>query len=118
MYGVNTTLNLSNFKGAILIQVCIGQYQIQFHFHPDEVISIEGKWELRNMSGILIEYSSEDNITPSDSLHLHVLLGKSIDNYSVSFPTSFSLHFTSGYVLTIFDDSKQYESFSIGGINI
>jgi len=118
MYGVNTTLNLSNFKEVILIQICIGQYQIQFHFHPDEVISIEGKWELRDISGILIDFGSEDSIILNDSLHLHVLLGKSIEKCSVSVPTSFSLHFTSGYVLTIFDKSKQYESFSIGGIHI
>ena len=118
MHGVNKTLNLSDFNGATLIQICIGQYQIQLHFHPDKVVSIEGKWELWDVSGMLVDYGAEDSVIPNDSLHLHILLGRCINNYSVSASTSFSLYFTSGYVLTIFDNSKHYESFSIGGIYV
>jgi hypothetical protein len=111
MYGVPADLDLSRFKEAVLIQLCIGEFQVQFHFHPIGTISVAGKWELRDAAGSLI-----DGMKPNaerDALYIHVLLGKSVDGFSLDAPRSFSLCFESGYVLTIFDDSGPYESFSI-----
>jgi hypothetical protein len=62
--------------------------------------------------------STRATVTELEALHLYMTLGKSVKNYSISAPDSFSLQFTSGQVLTIFDDSKQYESFSIEDIYI
>ena len=111
MYGVPADLDLSRFKDAVLIQLCIGEGQVQFRFHPVGTISVEGKWELRDAAGSLI-----DGMKPNaerDALYIHVLLGKSVDGFSLDAPRSFSLRSESGYVLTIFDDSQEYESFSI-----
>jgi hypothetical protein len=118
MHGVPADLDLSKFKGATLIQLGVGEFQIQFHFHPKGNISVEGKWELRNSEGVLIDDGARESIAEREAFHLHSILGKSIESYSISAPDSFSLKFDSGHVLTIFDDSKQYESFSIGGIYI
>ena len=43
MYGVPADLDLSRFKDAELIQLCIGEGQVQFRFHPVGTISVEGK---------------------------------------------------------------------------
>jgi hypothetical protein len=51
MYGVPTDLDLSFLHGALLIQVCLGQHQVQFHFHPTGSIAVEGGWELRDAAG-------------------------------------------------------------------
>jgi hypothetical protein len=118
MHEVPVNLDLSEFKGATLIQLGIGEYQIQFHFQPNRIIFVEGKWELRDSAGVLIDDGARDSITERKTLHLQIILGKSVESYSVSAPDSFSLQFNSGHVLTIFDDSKQYESFSIGDIYI
>ena len=40
MYGVPADLDLAFLHGAELIQVCLGQYQLQFHFHPAGSISV------------------------------------------------------------------------------
>jgi hypothetical protein len=117
MYGVPADLDLSRFKGATLIQLGIGEFQVQFHFHPQGSVSAEGKWELRDSSGVLVDEATETN-AERDSYHLHIILGKSVESYSVSAPDSFSLRFESGHTLTVFDDSKQYESFSIQPGNI
>lgn len=45
MHGAPADLDSSRFQGAALIQICLGEFQIQFHFHPKETISAEGKWE-------------------------------------------------------------------------
>jgi hypothetical protein len=42
MYGVPADLDLSRFKGAVLIQLSIGEFQVQFHFHPVGTISVVG----------------------------------------------------------------------------
>jgi hypothetical protein len=84
---------------------------MQFHFHPVGQISVEGRWELRDAAASLL-----DEMKPNaerDALYLHVLLAKIVDGFSLDAPRSFSLCFESGHVLTIFDDSSQYESFSI-----
>jgi hypothetical protein len=117
MYGVPADLDLSRFKGATLIQLGIGEFQVQFHFQPECCISAEGKWELRDSAGVLIDEAVETN-AERGAYRLHLILGKSVESYSISAPDSFSLRFESGHTLTVFDDSKQYESFSIQPGNI
>lgn len=55
MYGVPPDLDLSHFKSGVLIQLCIGEFEPQFHFHPSASISGEGKWELRDETGLLVD---------------------------------------------------------------
>jgi hypothetical protein len=112
MYGVPADLDLSRFKNATLESLGIGLFQIQFQFHPQSCISVMGKWELRDSSGALVD-EALDTVGERESYRVHVVLGKSVESYLVSAPDSFSLRFESGHTLTIFDDSKQYESFSI-----
>jgi hypothetical protein len=74
MYGVPADLDLSRFEGALLIQLCVGEFQMDFHFHPKLSISVEGRWEVRDSTGSLV-----DGMKPNaqrDALYIHVLLGK------------------------------------------
>jgi hypothetical protein len=111
MYGVPADLDLSRFKGALLIQLCVGEFQMDFRFHPNASISVEGRWEVRDSTGSLV-----DGMKPNakrDALYIHVLLGKRVEGVSLDAPRSFSLSFETGHVLTVFDESREYESFSI-----
>jgi hypothetical protein len=56
--------------------------------------------------------------TPAGTLNSTVLLGKKVIKTSINVPHSLSLHFESGHVLTIFNDSEPYESFTIQPGNI
>ena len=111
MHGVPKDLDLSRFKGATLIQLALGEHQIQFHFYPDANISVEGRWELRDSAGTLIDQDAEHS--EREAYYLHVLLGRDVEGYSVSAPHSFFLRFETGHVLTVFDSKERYESFSI-----
>jgi hypothetical protein len=111
MDGVPADLALSGFTNAVLIQICLGEYQVQFHFHPVGSISVEAKWELRDTSGTVVD--GMDRKVRRDAIYAHRLLGKRITGASLDAPRSFSLRFESGDVLTIYDDSREYESFSI-----
>ncbi len=123
MYGVPPDLDLSRFKDALLTQVGLGEYQVQFHFHRVGGISanacsiyVEGNWELRDSGGSVIDGSRPN--AERLAYYLHVLLGKSVQAFSIDAPLSFSLTFVSGHTLTIFDSSERYESFSIQPGNI
>ena len=117
MYGVPADLDLSKFKDTTLIQICIGVTQIQFHFEPEGIIYVEGRWELRDSTGALVDESAA-NYAKRDAMRVQVILGKIVQSYSISAPDSFALRFESGHSLAVFDDSKQYESFSIHPGNI
>jgi hypothetical protein len=122
MYGVPADLDLSIFERATLIQLAIGEFQVQFRFDSDGIISAEGKWELRNANGEVVD-EAESTASPNanaerDAYRLHVILGKTVERYAIDPPHSFSLRFTTGHLLTVFDDSKQYESFQIQPGNI
>lgn len=109
MYGVPVDLNLSDYVDATCTQVILGEFQIQIHFTPIAAILIEGRWELRDGHGEIIDRHSSVN-ADREFVRLHVLLGQSVASSNVNDPSSFSLTFESGHVFEIFDDSDEYES--------
>ena len=127
MYGVPSNLPLQKFVGLQLNQIALGQYQIQFHFSLCRrisvegkwqlqdagrgSISVEGKWELHDSSGTLIDEEQENSAR--ESYRIHVIIDKEVTSFRIDAPHSFSLVFSSGHTLTIYDDTPQYESFSI-----
>jgi hypothetical protein len=116
VYGVPADLDLAYLHGAELIQVCLGLYQLQFHFHPAGSIAVEGGWELLDATGARLDGRQDGPDRPP--YQLHRLLGRRVAGSEVSAPAWFALRFEGGEVLRVFDDSSQYESFQIepGGI--
>ncbi len=111
MHGVPEDLDLSDFVGSVLSQICFDQYQIQLHFYPDGSISVEGKWELRASDGELIDQSMPHQ--ERDALRIHRCLGLSVVGYGVDAPESLAFSFDNGDVLRLFDSSRESESFTI-----
>lgn len=107
IYGVPIVLDLSHFQSGTCKQIAIGEFQIQFHFHPSGTISVEGRSELRDPGGQIIDRSMEP--PDRDSCKLHRIVGKSEDTTFLKAPDSFGLIFDNGYTLEIFDDSQQFE---------
>jgi hypothetical protein len=113
MYGVPANLDLRQFLGDYLTQLCIGQYDLQFIFGKGSSISVQGQWELRDAAGTLLDHDFVDQPAKRESYKAHFLLGATVTASQVNPPQSFTLFFDTGMMLTIFDDSKQHESFSI-----
>ena len=109
MHGVSANLDLSFLHGAELEQVRLGLYQLQFHFHPVGSISVEGGWELFDVSGKVIDRRCEGPDRPA--YQIHRLLGRRVVGSEVSAPSWFALRFDSGDTLRVFDDSDRYECF-------
>ena len=116
MPGIPADLDLSFLHGKELVQVCLGVWQVQFHFEPTASLTVEGDWELTDAEGRVIDRSSD---TVRDSpFHLHLLLQRVVVGTEVSAPLSFALQFTGGLVLRVFVSGNGGESFSIQPGNI
>src|SRR5262249_33502914 len=112
MHGVPKNLNLDRFHGATLVQIALGEFQVQFVFSkPDLNISVEGDWAIRNPAAEIVDRSVPNE--QRDSFKVHRLLGRSIASSEVDPPHSFTLRVDNGWILSVFDDSREYESFSI-----
>ncbi|MCC2672621.1 MAG: hypothetical protein K0Q72_5093 [Armatimonadetes bacterium] len=111
MHGVPEDLDLRFLRGARLIQVCLGEYEIQLHFHPVGSISVEGDWDLLDVGGQQLDRRYAEG--PRPPFQLHRLLGQQVVGSEVAAPEWFALRFEHGDVLRVFDRSVEYESFSI-----
>jgi hypothetical protein len=113
MHGVPPDLDLAFLDSAELTHVGIGVHQIQLSFHPTGAISIEGGWELLAADG-----SKIDGLMPvprGAPQQLQLLLGQRVVRTKISAPDWFAIEFERGELLWVFDDSRQYESFSVNG---
>jgi hypothetical protein len=111
MYGVPADLDLGFLRGAEVVQVCLGLWQVQFHFHPVGSIFVVGRWELVDATGVELDRSYDSSDRPP--YQLHRLLGSSVEGTEVTPPDCFALRFAGGDVLRVFDSSDQFESFEI-----
>src|SRR2546423_1166891 len=110
MYGVPADLDLSFLHGAELQLVCLGVYDVQFHFHPTAVISSYDSWNLFESDGTCIDSGLP---FPRPPFQLHRLLGQRVVETLISSPTYLELVFERGERLRFSDTSQQFESFTI-----
>ena len=116
MYGVPKDLPLQRFLGDSICQIAFGANGIHFHFNEAGSINVDGgKWQIHDSSGTIVDESLDDDALPStrQQHRVHVILDSDVIKFQIDAPHSFSLVFSSGHRLTIYDDSPQYESFSI-----
>jgi len=111
VYGVPKDLPVDAWIGQTLDQVCLGQFQLQLHLGDNVAIGIAGGWVLKDPEGTVIDQCLEPQ--EREAYRVHVLLGRTVIASRVDVPESFTLTFDHGYELTVFDDSTQYESFTI-----
>ena len=111
MHSIPADLPLERFLGHDLAQICLGEHQLQLRFHPSGSISIEGHWELHDQAGALVDSAQEHRAR--ESYRIHRLLSTAVVRASVAAPHSFTLFFASGLALTLFDDSKHYETIAM-----
>lgn len=111
MYGIPADLPLSRFVGLEFNMVGLGCFQTQFHCAGAGTLFVEGRWELRDAAGALIDCRQEHDQRPT--YRVHVVIDVPIVRYEIDPPRSFTLIFENDLRLSVFDDSPQYEAFSI-----
>ena len=118
MYGLKPTdINaLKPLLKAEITQICVGPHDIQFNFHPSGNVSVQGRCELVDSAGQVIEVWEES--TRSGAFRFPELLMTPVSDVVIDSPKSFVLTFANGMALRVVDNSEQFESFSVGNLYV
>lgn len=109
MYGLPDNFALDSFREATLIQVCLGQYQVQLRFDQNRGVSIETRYTVHDASGEQQEFVD----VTDGAAALAALLGSRIDRATGTTDGTLTLMFVTGAKVIVYDDSDQYESYQI-----
>lgn len=118
MYGLKPTdiEHLTHLRSAEITQICVGPHDIQFNFHPRGNVSVQGRCELLDGSGTVVDAWEES--THSGAFRFPEILMTPVTGISIDTPKSFVLKFANQMSLRVVDNSEQYESFSVGGMYV
>jgi hypothetical protein len=105
MYGLPSNFPYHKLAGAMLIQVCIGEHQLQLHF--DSGLSISVGSTLR-LNGVSDEFSDFPEVASS----ICKFLSDTISLAEAPSGKVLRLIFSRGSI-EILDDSERYESFQV-----
>jgi hypothetical protein len=101
MHGFPDAQTLNVLRGAELTQICLGKNEIILNFFPETtritIVALDGFYE-------------HNKNTFSDVVSLLELLGKSVVNINVISGSILDLSLSNGVVITLIDDSQQFES--------
>lgn len=108
MYGFNNPKLLSWPVGREIIQVAVGQHEVNLNFHPDGNMMVAGPWELLDPTGNVIDRSMEH--ASRKEFRLHVLIGPAVTGVTVESAKCMTIAFANGYLLRLADDDPRYEA--------
>lgn len=111
MYGLKPDVDLSFFLGKELIQVAVGPYDVQFHFHESVSLSVQNRIE-HISEGVETEWDGDEN-KPLAAASLLGLIGSSVTSVQGDSDGTLTLRFSNGDLLRVFDDNEHYESYQI-----
>jgi hypothetical protein len=118
MYGLKPEdiTHLQTLEGKEITLVSVGQYDLHFNFHPDGAVSIEGRCEMLDQHGSLIDVW--DRGQRSETFRFFDLLGQSVIKVEIDSPKSFTALLNNQRKLRVIDNSNHYESFSFDGLYV
>ena len=110
MYGLPDDFTLPSFSGACLVQVAIGQHQVQLNFDgTNRSVSIESRYAIAEPGRARQEFTD----MPAGAAQLAALVGAHLDDVSGASDGTLMLSFATGAQVVIFDDDTRYESYPI-----
>ena len=104
MYGIPSDFPHDLLKGAALIQVCVGEHQLQLNFDGGQNVSIE--------SCLRIDGGEKLSDFTQAATSICRFLGYQVEESSAPDTKTLKLRFSRG-TIEVLDDTLQYESFSI-----
>jgi hypothetical protein len=111
LYGLRKGIDLTFLTGREVTQVAVGVFQVQFHFDEDVSISVESQFTYFDGQR---EWTWEQGLTFAQvAIRTVSLLSAKIQSFEAQENGTVSLAFSNGHRLTIFDSSKDYESYTI-----
>jgi hypothetical protein len=104
MYGLPRDFDGSVLVGRTLEMVCFSQYQVYLHFDAETTITIEGAFSYKTDHPVDV---------PVQQSNLMELIGASVSAARGDENGTLCLVFDNGATLEVYDDTKQYECYTI-----
>jgi hypothetical protein len=104
-------------KDKLLIQVCFGQFQVQFHFQEDTHISVESAFEIETANGVFERYvvgsgaGGRDIVQFADKLTK--FLGSTVKHVEWLSDGTLTIIFLERGKLKILDDDPRHEAYQV-----
>lgn len=110
MYGLPEHFTLVSFRDATLVQVRMGQHQVQLWFDGNNRgVAIESRYAVQSPSGEIEEFTD----MPAGAAALAALLGARLEHAAGTRDGTLTLSFATKAKVVVFDDSTHYESYQI-----
>ena len=110
MYGFAPDLEIEGLISSELEQICIGKFDVQFHFGSGTFIAVQGRVKILNNGDQIARWTEEQSW---DTPAFHELLNQAVKGYSVASRDVLRIDFDNGLTLELIDSSDQYESVQI-----
>jgi len=109
MYGLPRDVSLDFFPGKTLIQVCFGPHDLIFNFDGDVSVSVMSSVGYEGADGQRYHHDDYRQIAPI----VLGLLNQSVTSATGDEAGTLTLKYSGGGTLHVYDDSSEYESYTI-----
>jgi hypothetical protein len=109
MYGLPKDVNLAFFNGKTLLQACFGLHDLILNFDGDVSLTVTSSVGCMALDESIRQYDDFRQIAPV----VVALLNQTILSAEGDEAGTLTLKFDGGEMLAIYDDSKEYESYTI-----
>jgi hypothetical protein len=109
MYGIPSGMDLSFFNERTLIQVCIGAHDLILNFDGGVSVAVTSSVALATSA---VPYHRQDDFREAASCLVR-LIDRKVESAGSEGAGTLRIRFAGDDTLYIFDDSEQYESYTI-----
>lgn len=109
MYGLPQDVSVGFFEGKVLLQACFGAHDLILNFDGDVNVTVSSSIGWAPLGGPI---QQSDDFRHS-ALRVLDLLNQPVTSASAVDAGTLSLQFPDGSKLYVYDDSKEYESYTI-----
>jgi hypothetical protein len=110
MYRVAPEIDLKEFVGSSLAQICLGKFDVVFRFSGGSDIAAQCPVKVLKQDEVISSFEEDGFWT---TMRFGEILNLDVESYSVPNDRCLRIAFDCNYFLEFHDDSDQYESFQI-----
>jgi hypothetical protein len=110
MYGIPENLDLTNLVGDRLDSITIEEYQVVFHFDRGMSFVIEGQMDVTMNGNPVARWEQK---TGWSSIAFQKCVGATVESFTIPSKHELNILLSGDWMLRIYDNSPQYESFHI-----
>jgi hypothetical protein len=110
MYGIPENLDLADLIGDRLDSITIQEHQIAFEFDRGMSFVVEGQMDVTRNGSPVARWEQK---TGWSSIEFQKVVGATVESFTIPSRDELNMLFSGNWMLRIYDNSSQYESFHV-----